>query len=554
MLTMRIWSLRWWAVPCAVLPLLTLWIFVPVAPQAASNSSADVIVQARPGQSGTAASSIREAGGKIVRTWRVISGLEAKVPINKLYGLRRAAGIRYVSPNAPAYTSTSNNAGAGAASSNVYNQALNAASAWGSGDTGQGIGVALVDTGVTAVPGLRHANIKRVAVDPTINPNDVYDYFGHGTFLAGLIVGDRLRRGFRGVAPDATLISVKAADDQGNSSSADVLTAIQWVIDHQQQYNIRVMNLSLNSPVQDSYLVDPLDAAVELAWLHGITVIVSAGNCGDGADTVSQSTSAPYCPQVPAGQAETYAPANDPFVIAVGGTNDQGTADTSAATVAPWSSHGMTFDGTSRPDTYAPGSHILSLLPRNSVLTGEARSKGDGLYQMGGTSVSTAEVSGVAALAFSAHPDWTPDQFKSALLATSQSIAGGTANYPNAGALANFFGDPGTANQGIQLNNFVATATCTQTCQAVYDTTINPSLLTWDLLTWDSLTSNGNSLSNFVWQQTADGYAATTWTGTDRSGNLVTQDLLTWNLLTWDLLTWDLLTWDGGVWSTSPNF
>ena len=129
------------------------------------------------------------------------------------------------------------------------------------------------------------------------------------------------------MAPGATLISVKAADDTGRSSSADVLTAIQWVIDHQQQYNIRVMNLSLNSPVQDSYLVDPLDAAVELAWLHGITVVVAAGNCGVGAAGVmAPGSPPPTCPEVPTGQAATFAPANDPFVIAVGGTNDRGTA------------------------------------------------------------------------------------------------------------------------------------------------------------------------------------------------------------------------------------
>ncbi len=357
------------------------------------------------------------------------------------------------------------------------------------------------------------------------------------------------------MAPGATLISVKAADDTGRSSSADVLTAIQWVIDHQQQYNIRVMNLSLNSPVQDSYLVDPLDAAVELAWLHGITVVVAAGNCGVGAAGVmAPGSPPPTCPEVPTGQAATFAPANDPFVIAVGGTNDRGTADISDDIVAPWSTRGVTFNGTVRPDTYAPGSHIVSTMPPNSILAGESQNKGDDLYQLGGTSVSAAEVSGVAALAFAAHPDWTPDQFKSALQGTSQVAGGGEALYPDAGALVNFTGDPGMANQGLQLNNFVANATCAQTCQSVYDAGIDPSLLTWDLLTWDSLTSNGNSLSDFVWHQTPQGYEAKTWTGADGSGNLITEDLLTWDLLTWDLLTWDLLTWDGGVWSASPNY
>ena len=90
------------------------------------------------------------------------------------------------------------------------------------------------------------------------------------------------------------------------ASESDVVDALQWVNDHRTSLNIRVVNLSLNAAVAQSYNVDPLCAAVEIFWFNKITVVVSAGNNGT---------------------ATLYPPANDPFVITVGATNDMGTPD-----------------------------------------------------------------------------------------------------------------------------------------------------------------------------------------------------------------------------------
>jgi serine protease AprX len=101
------------------------------------------------------------------------------------------------------------------------------------------------------------------------------DTYGHGTHVAGIVAGngnnrpagDPLHGKYIGVAPDADLISIKASDDQGNATVMDVINGIQFAVDHAADYNIRVNNLSLESAEAQSYKTDPLDAAVESAWM-----------------------------------------------------------------------------------------------------------------------------------------------------------------------------------------------------------------------------------------------------------------------------------------------
>ena len=104
-----------------------------------------------------------------------------------------------------------------------------------------------------------------------------------------------------GVAPNANLVSVKVSDETGKATVLDVIYGLQFAVEHQSQFNIRVINLSLDSTTPQSYKTDPLDAAVEAAWMHGIVVVAAAGNRGNASDAVQ------------------YSPANDPYVITVGG-------------------------------------------------------------------------------------------------------------------------------------------------------------------------------------------------------------------------------------------
>ena len=104
--------------------------------------------------------------------------------------------------------------------------------------------------------------------------------------------------------PEADIVALKTSDEAGNSTVLDVINALQFVVDHKDELNIRVVNLSVSSDTPGSYVTDPLDAAVEFAWHAGLVVVSAAGNRGDAADAVQ------------------YAPGNDPFVISVGATDE----------------------------------------------------------------------------------------------------------------------------------------------------------------------------------------------------------------------------------------
>ena len=148
--------------------------------------------------------------------------------------------------------------------------------------------------------------------------------------MAGIIAGngnnrpdsDPLHGNYIGVAPDANLVSIKIADDEGDATVLDVIYGLQFAVDFKDDYNIRVVNLSLESTEAQSYKTDPLAAAAEAAWFNGIVVVAAAGNRGSDSDAVK------------------YAPGNDPYVISVGAVDDQGTKSTGDDALASWSSRG----------------------------------------------------------------------------------------------------------------------------------------------------------------------------------------------------------------------
>jgi len=198
----------------------------------------------------------------------------------------------------------------------------------------------------------------------------------------------------------------KEGGASGAATVSDVITGLQFVLENKDAYNIRVVNLSLRSSTAESYTTDPLDAAVELLTFRGILVVAAAGNTGAGPDAVS------------------YAPANDPFVLTVGALDDKGTADYKDDAVPWWSSRGTTQDGFAKPDIYAPGRRLISVLSPNSVLATQYPSNivADSYFTLSGTSTAAGVVSGVAALVLNAHPNWTPGQVKAALTQSAATL------------------------------------------------------------------------------------------------------------------------------------
>src|SRR5207249_1124844 len=132
---------------------------------------------------------------------------------------------------------------------------------------------------------------------------DCADNYGHGTFLAGIIAGSGASSGgaYKGIAPDAKLVSIKIAGANGACDVSNILAAIQWVVSFKSRYGIKVLNLSLGTDSTQTYRTDPLNYAVERAWAAGIAVVVSASNRGPDPRTISK-------------------PGDDPFVITVGAT------------------------------------------------------------------------------------------------------------------------------------------------------------------------------------------------------------------------------------------
>ena len=178
---------------------------------------------------------------------------------------------------------------------------------WNDGFTGDGVDVAVIDTGVVPVPGLDEPGKLIHGPDLSFESQSTdlrhLDTYGHGTHMAGIIAGrdgnlDEIFDGderFNGMAPGARIVSLKVGDYQGSVDVSQVIAAIDWVVEHKNDngLNIRVLNLSFGTDSIQDYEVDPLAFAVERAWRAGIVVVVAAGNDGNATPLRNPATS-PY--------------------------------------------------------------------------------------------------------------------------------------------------------------------------------------------------------------------------------------------------------------------
>jgi serine protease AprX len=150
---------------------------------------------------------------------------------------------------------------------------------------GKKVGVAVIDSGISINQDLGSI----VSYAQSFVPGEgVDDYYGHGTHIAGIIAGNGSSSAgssyleeIHGISPGVSLINLKVLDQNGQSTDAEVIEAIDTAILLKDIYNIQVINLSLGRPIYESFQTDPLCQAVEQAWQAGITVVVAAGN-GDG--------------------------------------------------------------------------------------------------------------------------------------------------------------------------------------------------------------------------------------------------------------------------------
>jgi serine protease AprX len=361
----------------------------------------------------------RAAGAQLHRRFGKLAGYAAHVPagsLRRLAELPGVLGISYDSEVAGANDLNYVTVGADTAAREYSGSA--------SGLDGSGVTIAVVDSGVAAHPDLGSRLLAEVEI--VGHEKGFADPYGHGTHVAGIIAGDgtsssdpRSFRKFNGIAPKSNIVSVRVLDGKGSGRVSDVLSGIDWVLSHHDEYGIRVLNLSLGHPVEESSTTDPLCRAVEAVWKAGILVVAAAGNAGAE------------------GSASIHSPGNDATILTVGASNNYQTSSRFDDILTSYSSRGPTLlDHVVKPDLVAPGNRTLSLRAAGSTLDeaypslrvkqglfrdDPASSDQDSLYfQMSGSSMAAGVVSGMAALMLQADPSLTPDTLKARLMKSAE--------------------------------------------------------------------------------------------------------------------------------------
>lgn len=267
---------------------------------------------------------------------------------------------------------------------------IGADDAWSAGWTGDGVRVAVLDTGIDA----QHPDLagQIVAEQNFSESEDTVDRFGHGTHVAALVAGtgaaaDGARQG---VAPGADLVVGKVLNDFGFGWESDIIAGMEWAAP---QADVVNMSLGALFPSPD----DPLSAAVDtLTEQYGTLFVTAAGNDGP----VSQTVGSP-------GLADR--------ALTVG-------AVASDDTLADFSSRGPVAGSYElKPEVVAPGVDIVAARAAGTAM-GDVVD--DSYTTASGTSMATPHVAGAAALLAQQHPDWTADELKNMLVGSADPIDG----------------------------------------------------------------------------------------------------------------------------------
>ncbi|WP_442802734.1 S8 family peptidase [Streptomyces sp. CB01373] len=265
---------------------------------------------------------------------------------------------------------------------------IGAPTAWQSGYTGEGVKIAVLDTGVDAT----HADLKSqvVAAKNFTTSNSTADRVGHGTHVASIAAGTGAKSGgkYKGVAPGAKILNGKVLDDEGYGDDSGILAGMEWAA----QQGADIVNLSLGG--EDTPGVDPLEAEVDkLSAEKGILFAIAAGN--EGPESVGS-------------------PGSADSAITVGAVDKKDR-------LADFSSTGPRVgDGAIKPDVTAPGVAITAAAAKGSLIGKEVGESPAGYLTIDGTSMATPHVAGAAALLKQQHPDWGYAELKGALTGSAK--------------------------------------------------------------------------------------------------------------------------------------
>ncbi|WP_033341605.1 S8 family serine peptidase [Catenuloplanes japonicus] len=340
---------------------------------------------------------------------------------------------------------------------------IGAPAVWAGGNTGEGVDVAVLDTGIDAAhPDLAGQIEAGVSFVPG---EDVTDRHGHGTHVASTIAGTGAASGGRerGVAPGADLQIGKVLDNGGGGQESWIIAGMEWAA---RDRHATVINLSLGGSPTDG--TDPMSAAVNaLSAETGALFVIAAGNSGPSETTVGT-------------------PGAADAALTVGAVDGQDA-------IADFSSRGPRLvDRALKPEITGPGVGVLAARSQYST-------EGEGYYRsMNGTSMATPHVAGAAALLAAQHTGWTGAQLKDALVSTAKNTpeldpyAGGSGRVDIAATTAATVFATATAYLGIHPRDDEPTGTITReityTNTGTAPVTLGLTLDAPDLLTLSSHT------------------------------------------------------------------
>jgi subtilisin family serine protease len=518
---------------------------------------------------------IRGAGGNSGRSLPLIGGRAADLPDAALPALASHSRVAHVSLDrviTGAMERTAATVGA-----TVVRRDL--------GYNGTGVGVVVIDSGAAVTHddliGSNGAPVVDRFVDFVLGQGAAYDDYGHGTHVAGIIAGNGFdSAGARsGIAPGVRLTVLKVLDNKGNGYISDVIAALDYVANHQNELNIRVVNLSIAAGVYESYTTDPLTVAAEKIVRRGVVVVAAAGNNGRG----------------PGGQLRhggVAAPGNAPSVLTVGASSHMGTFDRGDDTIASFSSRGPSaIDYGAKPDLVAPGVGIESLSDFGStlystrakyLLPGTVATSYLPYLSLSGSSMAAPVVTGTVALMLQANPSLTPNAVKAILQYTAERYDGydpltqgaGFLNALGAVRLARYFVAPkgsypdvtGWSRTLIWGNQMVRGGRLTAGANAWAndvawgsDATPGGQSIEWGILCGDAACGStspwrlGATFAvNVVWGPTCDGADCDTpWTG--GVYGLSEEDTVVWGTTEEDTVVWGTSDEDTVVWGTSDE-
>ena len=506
-----------------------------------------VVVMAAEGARKSAEEAVRLAGGTVRESLPLVGGFGATLSAESAAELVGSESIVSVTLDRVGTFEEFSYDSATLASNFV--RTTGASAAWAQGNTGRGVGVAVIDTGIA-----NHNDFAgRLVHGPDLSGEGrTIDSYGHGTVMAGIIGGtgadSATGAAYRGIAPGATLVGVKVAGRNGAVDVSTVLQAMHWIAAYKDQFNIRVLSLSWGVPSTQSAGVDPVNYAVERLWDLGIVVVVSAGNDGPQAGTILK-------------------PADDPVVLSVGAYDDKQNTDPADDSVSAWSARGSST--LAKPDLVAPGRYIVAARALGSyVEQNNPKALYSPSYIRGsGTSQAAAVAAGAAALLVAARPTLTPDEVKNVLKSTASPIANFTSTDQGAGRMRLDLAlaatpDPAfvqtARSTGLGSINASRGGRYVQT-DCGNDGTIDVILgeidvrcETWNGSAWTGSAWTGSAWTGSAW--TGSAWTGSAWTGSAWTGSAWTGSAWTggyWTGSAWTGSAWTGSAWTGSAWTGS---